>query len=102
MSHIAAQRGAGKVLDRRLRRCGNEAGRRLQRRDRDVRGPGEWREFIDSAKGRVRKSDDRQNASSISSLALLLTTEALVSEIRGGRRTRPRMPNGGAGMGGMY
>ena len=40
-----------------------------------------------------------QNAASIA--ALLLTTEALVSEIKEEEKT-PAMPPGGAGMGGMY
>jgi chaperonin GroEL len=40
-----------------------------------------------------------QNASSIASL--LLTTEALVSEIPEEKRDAPQMPHGG-GMGGMY
>ena len=40
-----------------------------------------------------------QNASSIA--ALLLTTEALVSEIKEEEKTPP-MPPGGGGMGGMY
>jgi chaperonin GroEL len=40
-----------------------------------------------------------QNASSIASL--LLTTEALVSEIPEEKKDAPQMPHGG-GMGGMY
>jgi chaperonin GroEL len=40
-----------------------------------------------------------QNASSIA--ALLLTTEALVSEIKEEKKA-PAMPPGGGGMGGMY
>jgi chaperonin GroEL len=41
-----------------------------------------------------------QNASSIASL--LLTTEALVSEIPEEKKDAPAMPHGGGGMGGMY
>jgi len=41
-----------------------------------------------------------QNASSIASL--LLTTEALVSEIPEEKKEAPSMPGGGGGMGGMY
>ena len=41
-----------------------------------------------------------QNASSIASL--LLTTEALVSEIPEEKKDAPQMPHGGGGMGGMY
>ena len=41
-----------------------------------------------------------QNASSIASL--LLTTEALVSEIPEDKKDSPQMPHGGGGMGGMY
>jgi chaperonin GroEL len=41
-----------------------------------------------------------QNASSIASL--LLTTEALVSEIPEEKKDAPSMPHGGGGMGGMY
>src|SRR3954447_13360979 len=41
-----------------------------------------------------------QNASSIASL--LLTTEALVSEIPEDKKDAPAMPGGGGGMGGMY
>ena len=41
-----------------------------------------------------------QNASSIASL--LLTTEALVSEIPEDKKDSPAMPHGGGGMGGMY
>ena len=41
-----------------------------------------------------------QNASSIASL--LLTTEALVSEIPEEKKDSPQMPHGGGGMGGMY
>ena len=41
-----------------------------------------------------------QNASSIASL--LLTTEALVSEIPEEKKDGPAMPHGGGGMGGMY
>ena len=41
-----------------------------------------------------------QNASSIASL--LLTTEALVSEIPEDKKDAPQMPHGGGGMGGMY
>ena len=41
-----------------------------------------------------------QNASSIASL--LLTTEALVSEIPEEKKDTPQMPHGGGGMGGMY
>ncbi len=41
-----------------------------------------------------------QNASSIASL--LLTTEALVSEIPEEKKDSPAMPHGGGGMGGMY
>src|SRR6185436_18839603 len=41
-----------------------------------------------------------QNASSIASL--LLTTEALVSEIPEEKKDAPAMPGGGGGMGGMY
>ncbi|NOT27075.1 MAG: chaperonin GroEL [Acidobacteria bacterium] len=41
-----------------------------------------------------------QNASSIASL--LLTTEALVSEIPEDKKDAPAMPHGGGGMGGMY
>jgi chaperonin GroEL len=41
-----------------------------------------------------------QNASSIASL--LLTTEALVSEIPEDKKEAPAMPGGGGGMGGMY
>src|SRR6187401_1325284 len=41
-----------------------------------------------------------QNASSIASL--LLTTEALVSEIPEEKKEAPSMPHGGGGMGGMY
>jgi chaperonin GroEL len=41
-----------------------------------------------------------QNAASIASL--LLTTEALVSEIPEEKKEAPHMPHGGGGMGGMY
>jgi len=41
-----------------------------------------------------------QNASSIASL--LLTTEALISEIPEEKKEAPAMPGGGGGMGGMY
>ena len=41
-----------------------------------------------------------QNAASIASL--LLTTEALVSEIHEEKKDAPQMPHGGGGMGGMY
>ena len=41
-----------------------------------------------------------QNAASIASL--LLTTEALVSEIPEEKKDSPQMPHGGGGMGGMY
>src|SRR5687768_17402234 len=41
-----------------------------------------------------------QNAASIASL--LLTTEALVSEIPEDKKDAPAMPHGGGGMGGMY
>jgi chaperonin GroEL len=41
-----------------------------------------------------------QNAASIASL--LLTTEALVSEIPEEKKESPSMPGGGGGMGGMY
>ena len=41
-----------------------------------------------------------QNASSIASL--LLTTEALISEIPEEKKDGPAMPHGGGGMGGMY
>jgi chaperonin GroEL len=41
-----------------------------------------------------------QNASSIASL--LLTTDALVSEIPEEKKDAPAMPGGGGGMGGMY
>jgi chaperonin GroEL len=41
-----------------------------------------------------------QNASSIASL--LLTTEALISEIPEEKKDAPAMPGGGGGMGGRY
>ena len=41
-----------------------------------------------------------QNSSSIASL--LLTTEALISEIPEEKKDAPAMPGGGGGMGGMY
>ncbi len=51
------QRGAGR-LDRRLEGAGDEAGRRLQRRDRDVRGPGEGGRHR-SGKGRPQRAAER-------------------------------------------
>ncbi len=90
------QRGPGR-LDRRAEGQGRQGRVRLQRRDRQVREPGAAG-VIDPAKV-VRTA--LQNAASIASL--LLTTEALVSEIPEEKKESARRRHaGGGGMGGMY
>jgi chaperonin GroEL len=95
MRHIAANAGAeGSIVVAKVKDMKQDEGFNAQTEAyEDLVKAG----VIDPAKV-VRNA--LQNASSIASL--LLTTEALVSEIPEEKKEAPHMPHGGGGMGGMY